>query len=173
MDDDDKLHPLTKPTPIVDRLDKVNSVAFYGGLEAGLYSLAGTTVVSLLAQRFSPGYRNLTVQGKVFLVTAVTAGCVMVGAEHAIYHYNRPFLTSITGTDSHDNNQSTLFKHRFEIAGGGMAAALAGSMLYFAGNDRRTGAEKFMSIRLFAHAFGLASLLGLVAVASVSTQRKH
>lgn len=163
---------LAKPTPIVDRLDNVNYIAFKGGLEAGLYSLAGTTMVSLLANRFSAGYRHLTLQGKVFLVTAVTAGCTMVGAEHAVYHYNRPFLASITGTETSSDGGSALFKHRFEIAGGAMAAALAGSMLYFAGNERRTGAEKFMSVRLFAHAFGLASVLGLVAVASVSSLRK-
>ena len=173
MAEDKLAPPAIKPTPIADRLDNVTPIAIKGGLEAGLYALAGSTAVSLAAHRLSPGYRQLTIQGKVFLVTAVTAGCVMVGAEHAIYHYNRPFLAGVAGVGGDGQAESSLFKHRFEIAGGAMAAAVAGSLLYFAGNQKRTGAEKFMSIRLFSHAFGLASLLGLVAVASVSSQRKH
>jgi hypothetical protein len=160
-----------------DRLDKINAIALKGGLEAGTYALLGSTAVSLLAARLLPSYRSLTLQGRVFMVTAVTAGCSMVGAEHAIYHYNRPFLLgSVYDTEGggrKEKGESGWFRHRFEIAGGAMAGIIAGGLFYFSGNTNRTGAEKFMSIRLFAHACGLAGLLGLVAVASVSSLQKH
>ena len=159
------------------RMDMVNRVAFKGGLEAGGYAFVGSTLVSLLANRLIPPYKSLTLQGKVFLVTVVTVGCGIIGAEHAVFHFNRPFLVLQGQQESEQRDKQmtlgdTLFKHRYEIAGGLLTAAVSGGLVHFAGNQNRTGAEKFMSLRLFAHAVGLGSLLGLVAMASVSSQRK-
>lgn len=130
--------------------------------------------ISILASM----YRNITLPGKLILVTVATCGSAVFAAERAVYHFNRPFLGGQTPVKSFsDINKENLtnfaLDHRFEIVGGISSAGILGAILYVARDRNKTASEKFMSIRLFSQAAALMTLLGAVGAGALLAQRKH
>ena len=124
----------------------------------------------------APVYRNITLPGKLILVTVASAGTAVFAAERAVYYFNRPFLGEDTygeRSSSTDNMASFALKHRFELVGGISTAGVLGAILYVARDRNKTPSEKFMSIRLFSQAAALMALLGAVGAGALAAQKKH
>lgn len=152
----------------------ISKTAIEGGLQSGAYALVGSTLVSGLASALFPSYRTLLpLPGKIFLISMVSAGSAMMGAEGALSQSTRIHKQLLLTKDSEQrvsSETSPMFKNRFAIASGVMAAGLTGGLVYVLGRASakyRTAGEKMMSVRLFTHSVGLATLVGLVGLASV------
>lgn len=172
----------TKPKFDVENLPNQNAgeamtYSLKQGAIGGLYGLIGSTTFSLLANRYSPVYRSITLPGKLILVTVATCGTGVFAAERAVYHFNRPFLGEEAPKEMVPFNTQSItsfaLKHRFEIVGGLSTAGILGAILYVARDRNKTASEKFMSIRLFSQAAGLMALLGAVGAGALAAQRKH
>jgi hypothetical protein len=68
-------------------VDEAQQAAINGGIKGAAVSLVASLVLSLAAQRFSPGYRRLTFPLKVFFVTASVSAVSVIEAEHEMGAY--------------------------------------------------------------------------------------
>ena len=128
----------------------------------------------------APVYRNITLPGKLILVTVASAGTAVFAAERAVYYFNRPFLEEeneeeVAGKKGPSVETISAFalQHRFELVGGLSTAGVLGALLYVARDRNKTPSEKFMSIRLFSQAAALMALLGAVGAGALAAQKKH
>lgn len=136
------------------------------GIRGALLGFSASMAASLVLQRMSPLYRSITLPGKAILVSVVTLGAAVVVSEHAIYHFNRPFLSQTApGPAERSSWRDRLWHHRYEVATAVIGGSLIASLVIV---DRRyphlTTTQKFLNARLWAQAAGLGAAVGAVAL---------
>jgi hypothetical protein len=157
-------------------IEEAYQIAKAETLKGAILGFAASSGLSLLANRYWPLYRNMTLPGKVMLISIATAGYAGFRGEHSLYLSSRtlahpamlaesrthPELISIMRKEA--GTLGLIKRHRVEIIGGVIVAALAASLWHFKENRNRTGAQKFMGIRLFTQGLVIGSALGIVAI---------
>jgi hypothetical protein len=161
-------------------IEEAYSVAKRETLKGAVLGLASSTGLSWLANRYWPLYRNMTLQGKIMLISMATVGYAGFRGEHSLYLSSRtithpamlaeskvhPELFSIKS--KYDGGIAGFVnRYRMEIISGVLISGLAASFWHFRENRNRTGAQKFMGIRLFTQGLVIGSALGIVAISQL------
>lgn len=154
-------------------IDEAYEIAKRETIKGGVMGFTISVAASLLAHRFWPLYRAMSLPGKSMLVSMATAGYAGFRGEHSLYKSVRGYPL---GSDTQPITKQRKAKdwpdwiemHRLEITSGTVASALGASWLYFRHNADRTSSQKFMSIRLFTQGLVLCTVLGIVGLTALS-----
>ncbi|KAI9596649.1 hypothetical protein BDF19DRAFT_438158 [Syncephalis fuscata] len=172
--------------------DEAQQAAINGGIKGAAVGLAASLVLSLAAQRFSPGYRRLTLPLKVFFVTAGVSVTTVIQAEHEMGAYEvermrrrgsqRPTLESMLNPDqvTAQQHQAELAMvparplaqrtvdfinaNRWSVVGGTWATGMVGAGTYLWAQKYMTWQQKLVEARMYAQAITIFALLATAAL---------
>jgi hypothetical protein len=138
-------------------------------LKGGVIGFTLASAVSVVAHRFWPLYRSMTLPGKFMLISMATAGYAGFRGEHSLYQATRAPQVPLASSMAVVSWPEWIEKHRLEITTGTLAGALWASWMYFKRNSDRTSAQKFMSMRLFTQGLVLCTVLGIVGLTAITS----
>jgi hypothetical protein len=150
-----------------------------GGIKGAEIGLGVTLVLTLVAQRYSPTFRKLTLPIKAFLVSSGTSAASIILAERAGLEYARKkhgYYEPVKQISSQDKTplQKTkdfISENRYSIATSAWALSIAGSLAYSYNNKYLSLSQKVVQARMYAQALTIV-LIAAAASISVTDKRK-
>ncbi|RIA85919.1 hypothetical protein C1645_697387, partial [Glomus cerebriforme] len=149
-----------------------------GGIKGAGIGLVVTLGLSLVAQRYSPNFRKLTLPIKAFLVSSGTsAGCI-ISAERAGLEYDRrkhgyfepEKQILLQEKPSLHKSKDFISENRYGIATSAWALSVVGSLAYTYNNKYLSLAQKVVQARMYAQALTIV-LIAVAASLSVTDKR--
>ncbi|RKP06649.1 hypothetical protein THASP1DRAFT_25072 [Thamnocephalis sphaerospora] len=179
-----------------EETDAMYSKTLRGGAKGFALGLAGSLALSVVAQRFMPGYRRLTLPLKAMFVTGGTAAYTVIVAEHAMQdfanakHVERvnsevPLEQVLYGENA---LKAAMLEHevranepiakrtidfinanRWSVVGGTWAAGMAASGTYLWAQRYMTWQQKLVQARMYAQLITIVALLATAVISVTDT----
>uniref|UniRef100_A0A1D1YYU4 Altered inheritance rate of mitochondria protein 38 n=1 Tax=Anthurium amnicola TaxID=1678845 RepID=A0A1D1YYU4_9ARAE len=148
-----------------------------GGIKGVGIGLGVTLGLALIAQRFSPTFRKLTLPFKAFLVSSGTSAASIIFAERAGLEYERkkygyyePEIKQVTqDRTSLQKTKDFISENRYGIATSAWALSIVGSLAYTYNNKYLSLSQKVVQARMYAQAL---TIVLIAAAAAISVNDK-
>jgi hypothetical protein len=153
---------MAEPTP---RLEDAYRKAVESVVSGGLAALVVSAAASVLAHRYIPPYRQMTLQGKVLLGSMATFGYAAWCGEHRLYVEARQ--QQLVPASKHGGRRSVgdyVHQNRGAIVAGVAGASLMAALYHFRRNADRTMTQKLLSGRLFVQGAALVTALSIIGI---------
>jgi len=152
-----------------------------GGIKGAEIGLGITLGLSLIAQRYSPAFRKLTLPIKAFLVSSGTSAATIILAEQAglkyernKYGYYEPEKSIPSQSQYKTSLQKTkdfISENRYSIAISAWALSIVGSLAYTYNNKYLSLSQKVVQARMYAQALTIVIILAAASL-SMTDKRK-
>ncbi|RGB34188.1 hypothetical protein C1646_760845 [Rhizophagus diaphanus] len=150
-----------------------------GGIKGAGIGLGVTLGLSLIAQRYSPTFRKLTLPIKAFLVSSGTsAASIILGERAGLEHERKKYgyyepekQISLQEKTSLQKTKDVISENRYSIATSAWALSIAGSLAYTYNNKYLSLSQKVVQARMYAQALTIV-LIAAAASISVTDKRK-
>lgn len=152
-------------------IDKAYNLALEETIKGATMAFFVSSSISLVAHRYWPLYKNMTLPGKFMLISMATAGYAAFRGEHSLYKAARSLSSQAPKTEETLNkNENWLKSYRLELTSGILIGALGGCIWYLKNNKNRTIAQKITSTRLFTQGAVLLTVFGIIGLSKLFPQ---
>jgi len=163
-------------------------VATIGAIQGGIVGLAVGLGGGALLEWKSPLVKNLTLPGKVFLISSCAVAGFWIGGDKALVRYTRDpkpvkTLEAPAGTAAQKTAHAlaikapatflgvehrTWLKYRYHIVGGTWVASVAGSLAWTMRQKHVRLSQRLVQARVYAQFVTIACLLGTAFLAQLA-----
>ena len=182
---------LTSPSPICP--SQAYSASVRGAVKGGVAGLGVGLAGGALLQWKSPLWRNLTIPGKVFVISSAAVAGFWIGGDKALLSHVRdpkkihspaPAAAAAAATiaDGHEHQQlvarpvptflgveqRTWLKYRYHIVAATWVGSVAGSLAWTMRQSHLRVSQRLIQARVYAQFVTIACLLGTAALAQMA-----
>ncbi|KAJ1729142.1 Replication factor C, subunit RFC4 [Coemansia biformis] len=155
-------------------------------------TLVGTSVLSAIAYKFSPGYRGTPISAKTAFILGPTLGAFYIRGEHVGTEFRRnKYLHQLEGEEREralqeqqaavtrrslmDRSIDFVAENRWTILGTTWLTGISGSLIYLYRQKGMTASQKVVQARMYAQLITIIGILSTAAIVSLSdkTENKH
>ena len=168
--------------PLLPLPPQAFSAATFGAIKGGVIGLAVGLSGGALLQWKSPLVKNLTIPGKVFLLSSCAVAGFWIGGDKALLHYTRdPTVkhvdSTVTGAEQVavkgpatflGVEHRTWLKYRYHIVGATWAGSVAGSLAWTLRQKHVRFSQRLVQARVYAQFVTIACLLGTAFLAQLA-----
>ncbi|KAI9477507.1 Replication factor C, subunit RFC4 [Coemansia sp. RSA 989] len=152
----------------------------------------GASALSVLAYRFSPGYRSTPISAKTAFILGPSLGAFYIRGEHVGTEFRRnKYLhqlephereealkrqkAMLNRNSAMDRSMAFVNNHRWSILGYTWLTSMAGAAYYLYRKKGMTVSQKVVQARMYAQLITIVGILSTAAIASMSgnTNDKH